>query len=117
MKPEFQTIALIASALNEDKRVFIPKIVGGTPSDMVMVEIFSTDQINCFPKSKWGIPEPELSEGQKDGTHLGVIDLVIVPGVAFDSSCGRIGHGKGYYGTTLFCFALSCSVLLCFFLS
>jgi 5-formyltetrahydrofolate cyclo-ligase len=25
------------------------------------------------------------------------IDIVITPGVAFDESCSRLGHGKGYY--------------------
>jgi 5-formyltetrahydrofolate cyclo-ligase len=25
------------------------------------------------------------------------IDLLVVPGVAFDANCNRVGHGKGYY--------------------
>ena len=56
-----------------------------------------------FPKSKWGIPEPpkEFSDKAVDATHLSLVDCVILPGVAFDSQCARVGHGKGYYGEFL----------------
>lgn len=55
------------------------------------------DEIQNFPKSNWGIPEPIALHGISRDDYR-VIDLVVVPGVAFDSQCRRLGHGKGYYG-------------------
>lgn len=52
-----------------------------------------------WPRNKWGIPEPPSAEGDDDN-HIakpGDIDLMIVPGLGFDKSGGRLGQGKGYY--------------------
>jgi hypothetical protein len=54
-------------------------------------------EIHSFPKSHWGIPEPPASCGIPRDDYR-AIDLVVVPGVAFDCQCQRLGHGKGYYG-------------------
>ena len=40
----------------------------------------------------WGIREP-----QGPAVDPSIIDLVIVPGVAFTLDGGRLGHGKAYY--------------------
>jgi len=97
---EVQTYDLISEALALNKRVFIPKVIGKNPDDLVAIEIFSFSEIENFPKNSWGIPEPPVGilSQRHDVTQMGIIDLVIVPGVAFDSNCGRLGHGKGYYG-------------------
>jgi 5-formyltetrahydrofolate cyclo-ligase len=75
-------------------------VTGPKPGDLVMLPVGSAQEIDAFPRSKWGIPEPDLPDdvAAVDGTYSGMIDLVVVPGVAFDARCNRLGHGRGYYG-------------------
>jgi 5-formyltetrahydrofolate cyclo-ligase len=49
-----------------------------------------------WPRNKWGIPEPPESMPRIAATP-GDIDLLVVPGLAFDAKGGRLGQGKGYY--------------------
>ncbi len=77
------------------KQLFVPKVLGKNSPDMIMLHVKDVDEINSYPKNKWGIPESQ--EDGPDKTYEGIIDLVVVPGVVFDTSCHRVGHGKGYY--------------------
>ena len=45
-------------------------------------------------KGRYGILEPD---GEEWWEEPGGVDLVIVPGVAFDRAGNRLGHGKAYY--------------------
>lgn len=96
---EVMTAAIVQSCFDAHKRLFIPKVTGKEARDIHMLEVVNEVQLQSFPKSKWGIPEPpmELVAAHPDGSELGIIDLVILPGIAFDAACHRLGHGKGYY--------------------
>jgi len=81
-------------------RVYVPLVTGKEAADMRMVRVESFEEILAFPKSKWGIPEPPVAllETREDASKGDVpLDLVVVPGAAFDSGCRRCGRGKGYY--------------------
>eukprot|EP00033_Pygsuia_biforma_P002136 GCRY01002371.1.p1 GENE.GCRY01002371.1~~GCRY01002371.1.p1 ORF type:complete len:207 (+),score=27.14 GCRY01002371.1:133-753(+) len=94
---ELQTNTLLEDILGQNqKALFIPRCTG--PRAMDMLQISSLDDLKLLPKNKWNIPEPTSSEGRRNALDSG-LDLIFVPGVAFDKTGGRLGHGKGFYDT------------------
>ena len=85
-KNEVKTRAIIQYALDNGKRVAVPKIVD---DEMLFCFIDSLEELTDGYR---GIPEP---------SHCNIANvdspLVIMPGVAFDKSRNRIGYGKGFY--------------------
>lgn len=82
---------------SEKKRIFLPVIDG------VNLYFYPFTGSMNLHKGTYGIPEPTdatskmricTSELQ---TAPSEIDLFIVPGIAFDLTCNRLGRGKGYY--------------------
>lgn len=83
---EVETVDLIRRCMADGKQVAVPK-VRGQEMDFYHLTDFSQLEPGYF-----GIPEPAR------GT---IIDwpkaLMIVPGVAFDPLCHRLGYGQGFY--------------------
>ncbi|KAI8054847.1 5-formyltetrahydrofolate cyclo-ligase [Thamnidium elegans] len=90
---EIMTKNIILHLLNSDKNCFIPRC---TKNTMDMVRITSVGDFESLPLNRWSIPEPPLDQERENALDGAGLDLILVPGVAFDKNKNRIGHGKGY---------------------
>lgn len=97
MNTEVNTRYIMEDCFQCGKSVIVPKIL--TDSEFEWVSIDSCSAVDSLPRDKWGIPIPDYNDKNRLLLHPELTpDLIIVPGVAFDSHCQRLGHGKGYYG-------------------
>lgn len=87
---EVQTAGLIRQALRLGKRVFAPRMKARNPH-FDICEIL--DPVRHLKKGRYGVLEPK--RGRK--IHRGQLDLIIVPGLAFDKEGNRLGRGKGFF--------------------
>ena len=76
---------LFDRALASGKRVILPTVKG---DDIIPVEI--------TPDTQWVVGDFDILEPVAE-PYQGNIDLIVIPGVAFDLNLNRLGRGKGYY--------------------
>jgi 5-formyltetrahydrofolate cyclo-ligase len=87
---EINTKAIINKALIDNKKIYVPRTEFKTRL-MDAVEITS---LGDLIENKYGILEPEIKKPHINPNEL---DLIVVPGLAFDRCGGRIGYGAGFY--------------------
>lgn len=98
---EVDTSGLISHALRANKQVFLPRVLSMATRSMTMIEVRSVEDLGSFERGAYDIPEPPLDPNRRRAPDDVSLDLVVVPGVAFDLSGRRLGHGKGFYDVYL----------------
>ncbi|QQR55156.1 5-formyltetrahydrofolate cyclo-ligase [Candidatus Peregrinibacteria bacterium] len=92
MPEEVDTHQVIQETLALGKKVYLPKIKG---------EVLAICPLNRFEElqpGEFGILEPCEPTSPSHPAH---IDLIVIPGIAFDQHGHRLGHGKGHYDRLL----------------
>jgi len=120
---EVSTHDIVLDAINNGKKVFVPYIYKSTgePSQqstaaMDMLALHSQKDLESLKPDNWGIPSldngstadrenalsgfgihPNSRNGRNERSEFLGLDLMLLPGVAFDRENRRLGHGKGFY--------------------
>jgi 5-formyltetrahydrofolate cyclo-ligase len=101
---EIATEAVIQDAVQTGKDVYVPQVGKNfEQADMEMLKVVDPKTADgtlfhhAWPRNKWGIPEPPISGQTVVVAKPGDLDLIVVPGLGFDSEGNRLGQGKGYY--------------------
>ena len=97
VRSEVRTLPALPVALRSGKRIAIPYCQGER------LELFQLQALEELQPRRFGVPEPLLDLQRGPGRHVDVAeaDVILVPGVAFDTRGGRVGYGKGYYDRLL----------------
>jgi 5-formyltetrahydrofolate cyclo-ligase len=87
---EVRTEEIIKEAICSGKKVVLPRVESG---GMKFYQINDNPfQLDNLVIGRFGIREPI-----KKGEEVVKIDLLIVPGIVFDSQGSRIGYGRGFF--------------------
>ena len=98
VRAEVRTRFVLPDVLTHGKRIVVPWC-----NDQGELELFHLTDMNELAVGMYKIlePKPELRSLSERRLEPEDLDLVMVPGVAFDRTGGRMGHGKGYYDKLL----------------
>jgi 5-formyltetrahydrofolate cyclo-ligase len=88
---EVDTRRIIAQALEDGKKVAVPRCIDGTRN----MEFYYIRSMEDLAPGSFGVlePDPQKTELLTDYTH----GLCIVPAFSYDWAGFRLGYGKGYY--------------------
>ena len=91
---EVETWQLIERMLEAGKRVVVPRVRNRT---LQLSEV--SDPVRDLAPGAFGVWEPTPQTLRP--VDVGDVDLMVVPGLAFDRQGHRLGHGQGYFDRLL----------------
>jgi 5-formyltetrahydrofolate cyclo-ligase len=97
VRAEVRTRNDLQKAITTGKRIVVPYCVDGE------LELFHLENMEELEIGMYRILEPKqtLRTVIEKRVEVDELDLIMVPGVAFDRRGARTGHGKGYYDKLL----------------
>ncbi|QRV91227.1 5-formyltetrahydrofolate cyclo-ligase [Ceratobasidium sp. AG-Ba] len=107
MEGEVDTDGIVRSALDsvtipelrqpKGKTLYVPRMNGRVIN---MLRVYDIQDLDSLEAGKWGIREPSPTRDgseRQEALQNGGLDLIVMPGVAFDRNLARLGYGRGYY--------------------
>lgn len=85
---EVSTMKILSSILTTKKQLALPRVEDDTRISFAVVKDLEGD----LEVGKYNIMEPKIHCAE-----INRMDLVLVPGIAWDENGHRVGYGKGYY--------------------
>ncbi len=106
-RSEVSTKPLISQLLSAQKTVFVPWC------DEDELQLFRLESLDDLQPGAFSIPEPidELRVMKDRQGKPADLDVVVLPGIAFDRQGGRLGQGKGYYDRLLADVSSKCTLI------
>lgn len=87
---EVETRRIIEACFSTGKKLALPVVEKGG-----LLSVWRVQKSTELLQSSFGIPEPPREAPNR--LSADEVDLVIVPGIAFDKRGRRVGYGGGYY--------------------
>ena len=88
---EVATEQIFTAAKKNNKKIYYPRVAGD------VLGFFAVSTLDDLVRGAFGVAEPISVEE----ISVAELDLVVVPGVAFDLHGYRLGYGRGFYDRQL----------------
>ncbi len=96
VRGEPDTRALLEATLAAGKLLWLPRV----SDDRARIEFHRVDSLAALVPGVMGLLEPPAGEVERLDTAEG-LELIVVPGLAFDRAGRRLGFGRGHYDRVL----------------